>query len=143
MSSSTLEWFIEQGDAFNWSTQPFAATISGMIETGLQEWGFVIYRCVYGDDEEWKRFMKYFEDDVINGLEKFGGDVVVSLLPVILVTAPGATGRKANLSQSYRNMPNGQSSRTKRPLMVLLLILFAENLWNGATHKTYNARRTG
>ncbi|KAG8156441.1 hypothetical protein KVR01_013675 [Diaporthe batatas] len=76
-SSATLEWFIEQGDAVRWSTQPFAATISGMIETGLHEWGFVIYRCAYGDNEEWKRFMKYFEDDFMRGLETFGGDAVL------------------------------------------------------------------
>lgn len=93
MSSSTLEWFIEQGDAFNWSTQPFAATLRGMIETGLQEWGFVIYRCVYGDDEEWKRFMKYFEDDVVDGLDTLGGDAVVSLLSVLLVMPPGYKSR--------------------------------------------------
>lgn len=102
MSSSTLEWFSEQGDAFNWSTQPFAATIIGMIETGLQEWGFVIYRCVYGDDEEWKRFMKYFEDDILDGLETFGGDAVVSLLSVFLVTAPGTTIGKANFSFPHK-----------------------------------------
>jgi hypothetical protein len=86
MSSTTLEWFIQNG---GWSKQSFASIIGGMIETGLHEWGFVIYRCVYGDDDEWKRFMKYFEEDVMTDLEEFGGDAVVSIFSVFLVTVPG------------------------------------------------------
>ncbi|KAJ0120530.1 hypothetical protein J7T55_015259 [Diaporthe amygdali] len=77
MSSTKLEWFIAEGDNFNWSTQPFATTMKSMIDTGLHEWGFVIYRCVYGDDEAWQRYMKYFEEDIIEGLEHHGGDVVL------------------------------------------------------------------
>lgn len=77
MLSTKLEWFIAQGRKFNWSSQPFASTLMGMIGTGLHEWGFVIYRCAYGDNEKWQRYMKYFEENVHAGLETLGGDVVV------------------------------------------------------------------
>ncbi|KAK8123040.1 hypothetical protein PG984_011710 [Apiospora sp. TS-2023a] len=28
------------------------------------EWGFVIYRCAYGDDALWDRYMKYFKEGI-------------------------------------------------------------------------------
>ncbi|KAG6354264.1 hypothetical protein INS49_004869 [Diaporthe citri] len=77
MSSSKLEWFIAQGSEFNWSSQPFARTTKSMIDTDFHEWGFVIYRCAYGDDEAWQRYMKYFEENVLDGLEHHGGDWVL------------------------------------------------------------------
>ncbi|KAK8016832.1 hypothetical protein PG993_015021 [Apiospora rasikravindrae] len=33
-------------------------------ETGFGEWGFVIYRCAYGDDEAWYRYLKYFKQAI-------------------------------------------------------------------------------
>lgn len=77
MLSSKLEWFIAQGSKFNWSSQPFAATIKSMINTKFHAWGFVIYRCTYGDDDAWQRYMKCFEENVHDGLELHGGDWVV------------------------------------------------------------------
>lgn len=77
MLSNKLEWFIARRKTFKWSTQPFAATIRGMINTGLHEWGFVIYRCTYGDDEAWKRYMECLEENVVRGLEFGGGDAIV------------------------------------------------------------------
>jgi hypothetical protein len=59
--SLKLEDFIAEGENFNWSIQPFANTMKGMIDTGFHVWGFVIYRCVYGDDKAWQRYMKYFK----------------------------------------------------------------------------------
>ncbi|KAK8074577.1 hypothetical protein PG997_009240 [Apiospora hydei] len=35
-------------------------TCREMHRTGFEEWGFVIYRCAYGNDEAWDRYMKYF-----------------------------------------------------------------------------------
>ena len=78
MSSLNLGWFIAQGGSFNWSSQPFSRTLKGMIKTEFHEWGFVIYRCVYGDDEAWQKYMKYFEEDVMEGLKHHGGDELVS-----------------------------------------------------------------
>jgi hypothetical protein len=78
MLSNKLERFIAQGRKLNWSSQPFAGTIRRMIGTGLRKWGFVIYRCVYDDDEAWQRYMKYFEANALHGLDRHGGDVVVS-----------------------------------------------------------------
>lgn len=77
MSSSKLEWFIDQGDSFNWSSQPFSRTMKSMIDTKHHEWGFMIYRCAYGDDEKWQRYMTLVEENVVGGLEYHGGDVVV------------------------------------------------------------------
>ena len=42
---------------FNWSIQPYAALIKGIIDTQYHEWGFLIYRCVYGDDEAWQHLI--------------------------------------------------------------------------------------
>ncbi|KAK6825585.1 hypothetical protein PG987_013079 [Apiospora arundinis] len=35
-----------------------------MHETGYAEWGFIIYRCAYGDDALWDRYMKYFKEGI-------------------------------------------------------------------------------
>ncbi|OIW34837.1 hypothetical protein CONLIGDRAFT_639172 [Coniochaeta ligniaria NRRL 30616] len=72
--SLKLEDFIAEGDNANWSIG-FPSTTKGMIKTGFHEWGFVIYRCVYGDDEAWQRYMKYFED-VIEALDGASIDAV-------------------------------------------------------------------
>jgi hypothetical protein len=72
--SLKLEDFM--GDNINWSIS-CPSTTQGMINTGFHEWGFVIYRCVYGDDEAWERYVKYLEEDVIDGLKMTGGDMLV------------------------------------------------------------------
>lgn len=75
--SLKLEDYIAEGDA---STRfiAYPRTTISMIKTGFHEWGFVIYRCVYGDDAAWQQYMKYFEEDVIDGLKHQGGDVSVT-----------------------------------------------------------------
>ncbi|KAK8862827.1 hypothetical protein PGQ11_009062 [Apiospora arundinis] len=40
------------------------STCQEMHETGYAEWGFVIYRCAYGDDALWDRYMKYFKEQI-------------------------------------------------------------------------------
>jgi hypothetical protein len=78
MLSSNLEWFIAKGRRFDWPSQPFASTIPGMIGAGHHEWRLVNYRCAYGNDDIWNKYMKCFEDNVLAGLDANGGDVVVS-----------------------------------------------------------------
>ncbi|KAK4148349.1 hypothetical protein C8A00DRAFT_39124 [Chaetomidium leptoderma] len=45
-------------------------------DTGFHEWGFVIYRGVYGDDEAWNSFVQCFRDnvhlDLVRGSPKHG-----------------------------------------------------------------------
>ncbi|KAK7914926.1 hypothetical protein PG985_012629 [Apiospora marii] len=45
-------------------------TCRGMHETGFQEWGFLIFRCIYGDDEAWDRYMRYFKEAIHESLAK-------------------------------------------------------------------------
>jgi hypothetical protein len=50
---------------------PEARIIHGQLQAkNLNNWGFVIYRCSYGTDQEWYRFMKIFkaqaEDAIAN-----------------------------------------------------------------------------
>lgn len=39
-------------------------TCHEMHKTGFGKWGFVIYRCAYGDDEAWGRYMKHFRETI-------------------------------------------------------------------------------
>lgn len=39
--------------------------------TGQRTWGFVIYRCTYGDDDAWARFMKIVNERVRESLEAY------------------------------------------------------------------------
>lgn len=47
-------------------------TIQGMRQTGFHEWGFVIYRCAYGDDDLWDRYIAALKADVYEGLDHNG-----------------------------------------------------------------------
>ncbi|KAB5580300.1 hypothetical protein GE09DRAFT_432246 [Coniochaeta sp. 2T2.1] len=71
-----LEDWIAAGDQVNWSIA-CPNIVRAMIDTGFHEWGFVVYRCVYGDDEAWRQYMEYFEEDVIEGLKDTGGDILL------------------------------------------------------------------
>lgn len=35
----------------------YQRTCLNMISTGIHKWGFVVYRCTYGDDELWDRYL--------------------------------------------------------------------------------------
>lgn len=104
MSSTTLEWFIAQRGNFNWSSQPFATTIKSMINTEFHEWGFVIYRCVYGDDEAWQRYMKYFEEGILEELGHDGGDAVVGDSPARCRLMDEVNGPCSRIATSIRQM---------------------------------------
>ena len=42
-------------------------------ERNLHNWGFVIYRCSYGTDQEWLRFMKIFKRQAEYAIVNAGG----------------------------------------------------------------------
>ncbi|KAK5637687.1 hypothetical protein RRF57_013402 [Xylaria bambusicola] len=50
------------------------ATAQFMRDTGFETWGFLIYRCTYGDDEAWNRYMEAFKKQVHSVLEHYGRD---------------------------------------------------------------------
>ncbi|TQN71152.1 hypothetical protein CSHISOI_04341, partial [Colletotrichum shisoi] len=39
-----------------------------MLSTGYHRWGFVVYRCAYGDDDLWNRYMEQLKKNVHNEL---------------------------------------------------------------------------
>lgn len=46
-----------------------AHRIRTQLRTGPNtKWGFVIYRCIYGDDEKWKAFMQILNGHTFNSL---------------------------------------------------------------------------
>lgn len=69
-------------------TQPFSSTSrlnnnidrnnEGQIlkrqlqDTGQQNWGFVIYRCTYGDDKSWDRFVNIVNERVRTSMDFYG-----------------------------------------------------------------------
>ncbi|KAK7999645.1 hypothetical protein PG990_012245 [Apiospora arundinis] len=59
-TSNTRQQSSELSNKSNWDG-PKGAICREMHEAGFEEWGFVIYRCTYGDDEAWNRYMKYFK----------------------------------------------------------------------------------
>ncbi|WQF79052.1 hypothetical protein CDEST_04066 [Colletotrichum destructivum] len=47
----------------------YQRTCLSMISTGIHKWGFVVYRCTYGDDELWNRYLtrlkRFCHDDLV------------------------------------------------------------------------------
>jgi hypothetical protein len=39
-----------------------------------RKWGYVIFRCTYGDDASWERFMTYLQAKARIGLESEGAE---------------------------------------------------------------------
>ncbi|KAF9879531.1 hypothetical protein CkaCkLH20_03074 [Colletotrichum karsti] len=42
----------------------FGDLFLAMIRTGYHKWGFVIYRCAYGDDDLWNRYMAQLKENI-------------------------------------------------------------------------------
>jgi len=54
----SLTQFAQGRDLQYWSETVVTERINDMLNYySLQKWGFVIYRCTYGDDSAWDRFM--------------------------------------------------------------------------------------
>ncbi|CAJ2502251.1 Uu.00g096450.m01.CDS01 [Anthostomella pinea] len=56
---------------------PMRSTIRYMLETGYEQWGFLIYRCTYGDDDAWDSYMAYLREEVHSDLDHSGCDVLL------------------------------------------------------------------
>ncbi|KAI1350843.1 hypothetical protein F5Y01DRAFT_137019 [Xylaria sp. FL0043] len=57
----------ELTDEFEWNSW-MGTTVSHMRDTGFEAWGFLVYRCTYGDDAAWDRYMQALKDEVHNNL---------------------------------------------------------------------------
>ncbi|TPX13482.1 uncharacterized protein E0L32_006212 [Thyridium curvatum] len=66
------------------SFSPLAHTINGMKRTSHHEWGFVIYRCAYGDDAAWQRYLDLLKASVAETLDILGRDVLLG--PILVWT---------------------------------------------------------
>ncbi|OBT75711.1 hypothetical protein VF21_05961 [Pseudogymnoascus sp. 05NY08] len=54
-------------------------------EDGHQTWGFVIYRCTYGSDDDWNKFMELLQHRIRRSLEFYDGlDMMDSLSLTII-----------------------------------------------------------
>ncbi|KAI0517891.1 hypothetical protein F5B22DRAFT_635731 [Xylaria bambusicola] len=60
-------------DEFDWNST-MGTTARFMRDTGFETWGFLVYRCAYGDDEAWNRYMEAFKEQVHSTLEYYGRD---------------------------------------------------------------------
>ncbi|KAF5685100.1 hypothetical protein FDENT_6391 [Fusarium denticulatum] len=49
---------------------PMRNTIRTMRETGFHQWGFVIYRVAYGDDDLWDRYLAAFKENIRENLQR-------------------------------------------------------------------------
>ncbi|KAI1742855.1 hypothetical protein F4680DRAFT_411894 [Xylaria scruposa] len=63
----------ELTDEFDWNST-MGCTAHTMRKTGFETWGFLIYRCTYGDNEAWNRYMEAFKERVHHELEYHGRD---------------------------------------------------------------------
>ncbi|KAF5542976.1 hypothetical protein FMEXI_7211 [Fusarium mexicanum] len=61
LSTVTQQW-IDQN--------PMRNTIITMRETGFHQWGFVIYRAAYGDDDLWNRYLAALKENIRENLQR-------------------------------------------------------------------------
>ncbi|EWG35985.1 hypothetical protein FVEG_00161 [Fusarium verticillioides 7600] len=61
LSTITQQW-IDQN--------PMRNTIRTMRKTGIHQWGFVIYRATYGDDDLWDRYLAALKENIRENLQR-------------------------------------------------------------------------
>jgi hypothetical protein len=85
-----------------------------MQQQGHQSWGFVIYRCTYGDETKWSRFMAQFKSNAQELLSLEGNaDMMDSLLWTICDDKDAfANASKDDLRKHFLSWAN-QSSDAK------------------------------
>jgi hypothetical protein len=58
--------------------KPDTAIANSLEEYKLDHWGFVIYRCTYGSQEKWDKFLALAKQEARDYLEQWGtGDLSV------------------------------------------------------------------
>ncbi|KAJ9149128.1 hypothetical protein NKR19_g5827 [Coniochaeta hoffmannii] len=63
---------------YSFHVKPDTAIANALEEDKLDHWGFVIYRCTYGSQEKWDKFLALAKQEARDYLERWGtGDLSV------------------------------------------------------------------
>lgn len=57
---------------FTLKREPYGSFIAGMQETGYHEWGFIIYRTTYDDDDAFQRYIALLQQWTEQSLDRTG-----------------------------------------------------------------------
>ncbi|KAK6213695.1 hypothetical protein QIS74_09697 [Colletotrichum tabaci] len=63
-SARTLADLPQQAIIHNYLHDNLKGLFRSMIRTGYHRWGFVVYRCAYGDDDLWDRYITQLKKNV-------------------------------------------------------------------------------
>ncbi|KAF2715346.1 hypothetical protein K504DRAFT_457523 [Pleomassaria siparia CBS 279.74] len=67
------------------------------------KWGFVIYRCTYGDDDAWNRFMKHLDERTRLNLETYNASDLFSRIDWSVVHDADLEGADSEDVRTYNN----------------------------------------
>jgi hypothetical protein len=56
----------------NLATEPLGRITFNLQRTGFHKWGFVVYRCAYGNDNLWQRYVDKMKEKAILALDESG-----------------------------------------------------------------------
>lgn len=56
----------------NFAQESLGPLVYRMQQTGFHKWGFLIYRCAYGDDALWERYLAHLKEASIEDLDYCG-----------------------------------------------------------------------
>lgn len=71
--------------------------------SGQKKWGFVIYRCTYGDDAAWARFMEIFHERALGDLQDEDAEDVLPSLDLKVISDPTLDGAsKRDVQERFR-----------------------------------------
>jgi hypothetical protein len=107
MTAMGLLWAQGKGGVSYWSTASSADMIRDLNDCyGLKKWGWVIYRCTYGDDPAWHRFLDQLKDHQTELLrETYRADDLVPSWDWIVQEDPALDGAtKDEVRRRYRQL---------------------------------------
>ncbi|KAI0402317.1 hypothetical protein F4802DRAFT_608819 [Xylaria palmicola] len=97
-------------DEFDWNGT-MGTTARCMRDTGFATWGFLIYRCTYGDDEAWNRYIEAFKEQVHYELEYYGRDLLLEQYAQWTVVEDEETLNGASKQQVRERFPHTRLPR--------------------------------
>ncbi|KAI8631761.1 hypothetical protein F5Y19DRAFT_472644 [Xylariaceae sp. FL1651] len=100
-------------DGFDWNNH-MGTTARRMRDTGFETWGFLIYRCTYGDDAAWDCYMQLFKEQVHDDLVCFGRELLMEQYPQWTVIEDKETLDGASKKQGGLPTRNDASTRLPR-----------------------------
>lgn len=108
-TARTLEELPRSEFAYSWDDLKFLCL--SMVHTGYPRWGFVVYRCAYGDDDLWERYLAQLKESVREELSRHPrGKLLEKYLDWVVVENPqkldGAP--KAEVRRRFRRWVAGQ-----------------------------------